>query len=198
MLSAVRLSSCDLDSIVKLDEQASDMSRSVGEICFCGNLLDHLSQASSLQGDLGRPEALASESDACHLALGHRRGLSSSVRRLDNRSRRSRPCPLKRKRIWLARRELEIGVWSWSGRPVRRSRPGSSSRCAPRHKHAQQSGSELANPAGPVGRPELPGRLVLEIRSHQKYVVVYDLLTISLPRPPPRLNAEPSRRQSST
>ena len=82
LMCNIKLSTGDFDGVVKVGEEALELSRASGEIWLRGYLLNDVAQATWRRGDLRRAEVLAKEGTACHIALDDRQGLSFAAETL--------------------------------------------------------------------------------------------------------------------
>jgi len=76
LICNIKQATGDLEGVVKLGEEAIELSRASGEMWLRGYLLNDVAQAVWRLGDLPRAEALAQEEVSCHVALDDRQGLS--------------------------------------------------------------------------------------------------------------------------
>jgi predicted ATPase/DNA-binding CsgD family transcriptional regulator len=76
LICNIKQSTGDLEGVVKLAEEALQLSRASGEMWLRGYLLNDIAHAVWRRGDLLHAEALAQEEVSCHMALDDRQGLS--------------------------------------------------------------------------------------------------------------------------
>ncbi len=82
LMCNIRHTTGDFEGVLKVGEEALELSRATGEIWVRGYLLNDVARATWRLGDLRPAEILAKKEAACHIALNDRQGLGFAAETL--------------------------------------------------------------------------------------------------------------------